>query len=111
MVILGDFMTQKTWNRLSLFEQLSNVDGDVKRLVETHENYLNGNSQDDFSQRYLENIIRLLRMTMLDPKNSVKGYRYVELFDEVEEIRRYLSGEVSSDYILNYWNEYTNAIS
>lgn len=104
-------MTQKTWNRLSLFEQLSNVDGDVKRLVETHENYLNGNSQDDFSQRYLENIIRLLRMTMLDPKNSVKGYRYVELFDEVEEIRRYLSGDVSGEYILNYWNEYTNAIS
>lgn len=104
-------MTQKTWNRLSLFEQLSNVDGDVKRLVETHENYINGNSQDDFSQRYLENIIRLLRMTMLDPKNSVKGYRYVELFDEVEEIRRYLSGDVSGEYILNYWNEYTNAIS
>ena len=103
-------MTQKTWNRLSLFEQLSNVDGDVKRLVETHENYINGNSQDDFSQRYLENIIRLLRMTMLDPKNSVKGYRYVELFDEVEEIRRYLSGDVSGEYILNYWNEYTNAI-
>lgn len=104
-------MTQKTWNRLSLFEQLSNVDGDVKRLVETHENYINGNSQDDFSQRYLENIIRLLRMTMLDPKNSVKGYRYVELFDEVEEIRRYLSGDASGEYILNYWNEYTNAIS
>lgn len=104
-------MTQKTWNRLSLFEQLSNVDGDVKRLVETHENYLNGNSQADFSQRYLERIIHLLRMTMLDPKNSVKGYRYVELFDEVEEIRRYLSGDVSSEYILSYWNEYTNAIS
>ena len=104
-------MTQKNWNRLSFFEQLSNVDGDVKRLVETHENYLNGNAPEDFSQRYLDNIIRLLRLTMFDPKNSIKGYRCVELFDEVEEIRRYISGDVSGEYILNYWNAYTKAIS
>ena len=41
-------MTQKTWNRLNFFEQLSNVDGDVKRLVETHENYINGNAVEDY---------------------------------------------------------------
>lgn len=104
-------MTQKTWNRLNFFEQLSNVDGDVKRLVETHENYINGNAVEDYSSKYLENIIKMIKMTMLDPKNSVKGYRFVELYDEIEEIKRYISGEVSGDYILEYWNTYTKAIS
>ena len=42
----------------------------------------------------------MIKMTMLDPKNSVKGYRFVELYDEIEEIKRYISGEVSGDYIL-----------
>lgn len=104
-------MTQKTWNRLSFFEQLSNVDGDVRRLVETHENYISGNATIDYSSKYLENIVKLIKMTMLDPKNSVKGYRFVELYDEIEEIKRYISGEVSGDYILGYWDEYTKAIS
>lgn len=104
-------MTQKTWNRLSFFEQLSNIDGDVNRLVETHENYVCGAAVEDYSSVYLENIIKLTKMTMLDPKNSVKGYRFVELYDEIEEIKRYISGEVSGDYILNYWSNYTKAIS
>jgi len=104
-------MTQKTWNKLSFFEQLSNVDGDVRRLIETHENYINGNAVEDYSTKYLDNIIRLIKMTMLDPKNSVKGYRCIELYDEIEEIKRYISGEVSGEYILGYWDEYTRAIS
>ena len=50
-------------------------------------------------------------MTMFDPKNSIKGYRFIELNDEINEIRRYINDEVPSKYILDYWNEYTKAIS
>ena len=41
-------MTQKNWNRLSFFEQLSNVDGEVRRLVEAHNKYINGISSVDY---------------------------------------------------------------
>ncbi len=104
-------MTQKIWNRLSFFEQLSNVDGEVRRLVQVHENYKSGNCTEDYSTQYLEKIIKLIRMTMLDPKNTVKGYRFIELNDEIEEIKRYINDEVSDSYILSYWDEYTKAIS
>ena len=40
-------MTQKSWNKLTFFEQLSNIDGEVKRLVDDHEDYLRGNKQTD----------------------------------------------------------------
>mgnify|MGYP003294904671 CR=1 FL=1 len=33
------------------------------------------------------------------------------LHDEVDEIRLYLKGERSAEYIRRYWNSYTNAIS
>lgn len=104
-------MTQKNWNRLSFFEQLSNVDGEVKRLVDAHINYSNGINPVDYSNQYLEKIIKLINMTMFDPKNSIKGYRFIELNDEINEIRRYINDEVPSEYILDYWNEYTKAIS
>ncbi len=104
-------MTQKIWNRLSFFEQMSNVDGEVRRLVEVHDNYINGKCDVDYANSYLDKILRIINMTMMDPKNSIKGYRFVEIMDEVNEIRRYLNGEVSSEYILDYWDEYTKAIS
>jgi len=50
-------------------------------------------------------------MTILDDKNSIKGYLAVELYDEVDEIREYIKGNRTSDYIRRYWNEYTNALS
>ena len=52
-------MTKEKWNKLSLFEQLSNVAGDVERLVATKENYEQGISKEDFSDFYL-NKVRLL---------------------------------------------------
>lgn len=104
-------MTQKTWNRLTFFEQLSNIDGEVRRLVDAHNKYIDGIDSVDYSNQYLDQITKLLKMTMFDPKNTIKGYRYIELNDEVNEIKRYLNGEVSGDYILSYWNEYTKAIS
>ena len=104
-------MTQKTWNRLTFFEQLSNIDGEVRRLVDAHNKYIDGIDSVDYSNQYLDQITKLLKMTMFDPKNTIKGYRYIELNDEINEIKRYLNGEVSSDYILSYWDGYTKAIS
>lgn len=104
-------MSQELWNKLSLFEQLSNIDGDVQRLVRAHEKYINGESQNDNGYFYLNNIIKLVKMTILDEKFAQKSYRAVELIDEIEELRKYLSGEYTSDYVLRYWNAYTRAIS
>ena len=104
-------MTQQMWNELSFFEQMSNIDGDVERLIRTHENYVTGKSDKDNSEFYLNKIIGLIKMTLLDDKNSSKGYRAIELYDEVEEIRQYLVGVYSADYIRNYWNSYTNALN
>ena len=50
-------------------------------------------------------------MTVFDPKNSSKGYCVLELMDELNEIKDYLAGKESADYITRYWNQYTNAIS
>ena len=104
-------MTQKIWNELSFFEQMSNIDGDVERLIRAHEKFLNGESDVDNSDFYLNKIISMVKMTLLDEKNLDKGYRAVELYDEIEEIRKYLNSEYPSDYIRRYWNSYTNAIS
>jgi len=104
-------MTQQSWNNLTLFEQLSNIDGDVERLIRAHEKFISGKTSNDNTEFYLENIIKLIKMTILDDKNSVKGYLAIELYDEVDEIREYIKGNRTADYIRRYWNEYTNALS
>lgn len=104
-------MTQQMWNELSFFEQMSNIDGDVERLIRTHENYLNGKSDKDNSDFYLDKIIGLIKMTLLDDKNSSNEYRAIELFNAVEEIRQYLVGVYSADHIRSYWNFYTNVLN
>ena len=104
-------MKQSTWNRFTYFEQLSNIDGEVVRLVENHENYIKGITDNDYADDYVRKIDKFIRMTAFDPKNQTKGYRVLELMDELGEISRYLKGEVDSDYILRYWNQYTKAIS
>ena len=50
-------------------------------------------------------------MTIFDPKNASKGYRLIELNDEVEEIRRYMKDEVDGEYVLRYWDAFSKAIS
>ena len=104
-------MTQKTWNELSLFEQLSNIDGDVERMIRCHEKYLSGTADKDNGWFYYENIKKMVKMILLDTKNINRGYIAVELFDEVDSLSDYLNGECSADYIRRYWNQYTNAIS
>lgn len=104
-------MTQQSWNQLTLFEQLSNVDGDVERLIRAHEKFIHKETEKDNAFFYLDNIIRLIKMIVLDDKNKDRGYLSIELFDEVDEIRRYLRGECTAEYIREYWNSYTNALA
>ena len=104
-------MTQETWNRLSFFEQMSNIDGDVERLIRAHRKYANGDCEVDNGLFYLDKIGKMIRMTLHSPSMASKGYRGIELFDEVEELKKYLAGEYDDEYIRKYWNEYTKAIS
>ncbi len=104
-------MTRETWNSLSFFEQLSNIDGDVERLIRAHEKFENKSSEKDNGFFYLENIRKLIQLTFFDPKNAERGYRAIELYDEAEALEKYLNGEFSADYIRRYWNQYTKALS
>lgn len=104
-------MNKEKWGQLTFLEQMSNIDGDVSRLIRAHEKYLNGESKVDNGYFYLENIKKLIRMILLSPGNESKGYRAIELFDEAEEIRKYLEGEYDDKYIRSYWEQYTKAIS
>lgn len=104
-------MTQAIWNKLTLFEQMSNIDGDVERMIRSHEKFLSGESDKDYGWFYFENIRKLVKMIILDDKNRNRAYIAVELFDEVELLREYMSGNYPAESIRSYWQEYTKAIS
>ena len=102
---------EKIWDRLSFMEQLSNIDGEVERLLDDHTRYVFGISEQENSESYLDKINTLLKLTFNDPKNVDLRKYSKEFYDEVDEIKRFLSGEVDDDYIRRYWKQYTDAIS
>ncbi|MBR5360115.1 MAG: hypothetical protein IK123_04420 [Lachnospiraceae bacterium] len=104
-------MNEAIWYRMSLFEQLSNIDGEVTRLVEDHERFERGEISDDYSDDYIGNILSLIDMTFNDPKNHEKRIAAKELADEIVEIKKYLNGDYPAHYITDYWHQFTNAIS
>lgn len=108
---MGKTMNAVIWNRLSFFEQLSNIDGEVTRLVEDHERFQKEEISDDHALDYIKCIIKLVDMTFADPKNYDKRIIEKELTDEIGEILRYLNGDYSSTYITKYWHQFTDAIS
>lgn len=101
-------MTSENWNKLDIKEQLSNVDGEVRRLVMARNNYKKGLSKEDHTGAHMDKIHKLIQLTCDDPKNT---RRKDELLDEEGEIERWLNGEVDDSYILRYWARYTDAIS
>ena len=103
-------MNKENWESLTFFEQLSNIDGDVERLIRAHNRFKDGQTETDQGYFYLDNIKKLIRMTFMDPKNAARGYCAIELMDEAEELRLYLEGAYSDQYIRNYWNAYTRAV-
>ena len=101
-------MTSENWNKLDIKEQLSNVDGEVRRLVRARNNFKKGVAKEDHTETYMNKIHELISLTCDDPKNI---RRKEELIDEEGEIKRWLNGEVDDSYILKYWARYTDAIS
>ncbi len=104
-------MNRDAWNSLSFFEQLSNIDGDVERLIRAHEKYVNNGSGTDNGYFYLNKIKKMISLIFFDLKNADKGYRAIELLDEADQLKDYLNGAYDSDYIRRYWNQYTKALS
>ncbi len=104
-------MDARIWNSLSFFEQLSNIDGEVKRLVDDHERYLKEEIPNDHAMNYIKIIMNLIKMTFSDPKNQDKRVAEREFNDEVCEIIKYLNGDYPPEYITRYWHQFTDAIS
>ena len=101
-------MSKELWYSLGIKEQMSNIHGEVVRMVRARNNYLSGKTSEDRSVSYLEKIHDLISMTNSDPKNSKRAD---ELLDEEKELKRWIDNEVDDRYILRYWEQYTNAIS
>ena len=59
-------MTQEMWNSLGIKEQMSNIHGEVVRMIRSRNNYKNGRATDDCSIAYLSKIHDLIVMTNSD---------------------------------------------
>lgn len=97
-------MTESEWNSLSTFSQLSNIAGDVKRCVDSRQNFLLGIAKKDYSSFYFDKVTKLVRLMVQKEENIP---RQKEFFDELDEIRRFLNNETDGEYIMRYWNPYT----
>lgn len=101
-------MSNKTWYELELKEQMSNIHGEVVRLIRARNNFRSGKSSQDYTESYIRKVRNLIELTCSDPKNR---RRVQELVDEESEIDRWINEEVDDQYILRYWEQYTRAIS
>ena len=101
-------MSKELWYSFGIKEQMSNIHGEVVRLIRARNNFKTGRSSQDHTTDYMKKIHDLIVITNEDPKNSGRSR---ELLDEEKELRRWLDGEVDDRYILSYWEQYTNAIS
>lgn len=96
-------MTETEWNALSTFAQLSNIAGDVKRCVDSRQNFLAGISQNDYSEFYFNKVARLIHSLSRKEENVP---REKEFLDELNELRRFLNNETDGEYILRYWTPF-----
>ena len=98
-------MTDEQWNSMPLMIRLSNIAGEVKRCVDTRNNFMNGTAKKDYSQFYFDKVSNLISLTF---KNDEKN-RKREFEDELGELQRFLNGDADSSYIMRYWNQFTLA--
>ena len=101
-------MTAERWFELNIFEQMSNIAGEIKRFIDSRNSYANGETKTDYSGFYYDKALSLIDMTAQDPKNA---RRLPEFEDDKEELRQLRDGEVSDEYIMDYWNQYTMALT
>jgi len=95
-----------SWEEMTLFEQLSEVAGDIKRCVDSKEKYLKHESPKDFSFFYYDKAYNLVLKLKLDDKE----YRRREFLDELFEVREYISQERNKGPILDYWMQFDKAV-
>lgn len=95
-----------SWEEMTLFEQLSEVAGDIKRCVDSKEKYLNHESPKDFSFFYYDKAFNLVLKLRLDDKE----YRRREFLDELFEVKEYISQNRNKAPILNYWMQFDKAV-
>lgn len=62
-------MSKELWYSLGIKEQMSNIHGEVVRMVRARNNYTSGKASEDRSKSYLNKIHDLIIMTYEDPKN------------------------------------------
>lgn len=101
-------MTLERWEKMSLFEQLSNIHGEVERLISNKKSCDEGKTPQGNIDFYFRKIMDLTYLTLSDPKNRKRA---PELIEEIYQIERYLMGEEDEDYIRRYWEQYTNALA
>ena len=101
-------MTAERWYQLNIFEQMSNIAGEIKRFIDSRDSFARGETSTDYSGFYYDKAISLIDMTEKDPKNL---RRFAEFEDDKEELRQLRDGEVSAEYIMDYWNQYTMALT
>ena len=101
-------MTSERWNELNIFEQMSNIAGEVKRFIDARVNYERGETATDYSDFYYDKAISLIDMTAKDPKNI---RRVPELEDDKDELRQLKDKKVTNEYIMDYWDQYTMALT
>ena len=96
------------WNSLTFFEQMDHIGSEVKRCCDTRDNYLSGRSSEDYSDFYYKKVQSLIELTIKDSKNSGRSR---ELLDELDELKMMLSGIYDSEYIMRYWNQFTDSVA
>lgn len=101
-------MTDDQWRRRPLMEKLSDIAGEVKRCTDCKLDFDQGISSEDYSEFYFNKASELIDRTF---DNAADSYRKIEFTDELAELRRFLNGEVDQDYIMRYWNQFTEALS
>ena len=95
------------WENMTLNEQLSEVAGDVKRAVDSKENFRNNKATRDYSFFYFNKAYDLVLKLQLGDKE----YRRREFIDEIYELRDYLwENRHDAQYILRYWQQFERAI-
>lgn len=99
-------MTSSEWNNMPLMSRLSNISGEVKRCIDSKNNFLNGLAQKDYSEFYFHKVSDLIDLTFAQDNRNRKQ----EFADELVELQRFLNGETNEAYILRYWEQFTAGV-
>ena len=99
-------MTKEGWYDYTVCEQMSNIGAEVQHFIDARNKYRNGAASKDNSGFYFQKAIEYIDIISGDPKNKK---RVAELEDCKKELLALRAGIFSDEYILKYWDQYTDA--